>query len=168
MADYIQSLLQARNQANLANTQREGEIRSIYDAILSGLTKDSAFYKGGIADIEREKSKGIGQTYQQLISSGMFGTTTAANVPQTWERDYAGPQRLKLEDIMEQRRTSAQLGKAGFIERIQDIGPSLTDIFSMAQAGQSAGQSRTPQRVYGRSYGASSFKGSGLLYPTRI
>jgi len=58
-----------------------------------------------------------------LISSGLFGTQAAAGVGMQWERTVGAPARLRLEDIMMQRLSQAQIGKAQAIERREDIYP---------------------------------------------
>jgi len=63
-----------------------------------------------------------------------------------WEEAVGGPERLKLEDIQMQRLSQAQIGKAGFIERREDIGPDYGMIAQLAtQVGQAPTVSRKPR-----------------------
>jgi len=99
-----------------ANIAREAEILGIYGDII-GQT-GGAFREAGLADIEQAKTTAVGAGTQQLISSGLYGTTTAASIPMQAEAQ-AQRSRLKLEDIIQQRTTEAKLGLAGFAERIE-------------------------------------------------
>lgn len=110
--------------ANQANLQRYSQMMDIYNQVIARSQPGGAFQKAGLAQIESAKTKGVGQETQSLISGGMFGTTTAAGVGRKWEAEVGAPARLRLEDVMEQRRTTAQLAKAGAIERREDVGPN--------------------------------------------
>lgn len=114
-------------QANLARQQR---IESIYSSMLERYQPGGAFEKGGLAQIESARTKGVGREQQQMISSGLFGTTTAASVGRRWEADVGAPARLRLEDIMGQRRTGIQQQKAGFLERIQQPYPDYSALMN--------------------------------------
>ena len=117
--------------AKQANLQRYAQAMKIYEDIIGRTAPGGAFEKAGLAQIETAKTRGVGREMQQLISGGMFGTTTAAGVERGWEADVGAPARLRLEDIMEQRRTTAQLGKAGFIERREDVYPDYSSLLQM-------------------------------------
>jgi hypothetical protein len=118
--DDYSSLLadfQAREAGALeANKAREAEIRGIYGDIIG--QQSGAFREAGLADIEEAKTRAVGAGTQQMISSGLYGTTTAASLPIQAEAQ-AQRSRLKLEDIIQQRTTEAKLGLAGFSERIE-------------------------------------------------
>lgn len=103
--------------AREANIAAEQEIRGTYDELIGHSEGGGAFRTAGLAEIERGKTRAIGAGTQQMISSGMYGTTTAASIPAQAE-NQASLQRLKLEDILEQRTSALKLGKAGFVERI--------------------------------------------------
>lgn len=117
--------------ANRANIQRYSQMMDIYNQVIARTQPGGAFEKRGLAQIETAKTKGVGQETQSLISGGMFGTTTAAGVGRKWEAEVGAPARLRLEDVMEQRRTTAQLAKAGAIERREDIGPDYSSLLQM-------------------------------------
>lgn len=104
--------------AREANLAGEREIRGTYDELISRSEGGGALRTAGLADIERGKTQAIGAGTQQMISSGLYGTTTAASIPVQAE-NQASLQRLKLEDLLEQRTSALKLGKAGFIERIE-------------------------------------------------
>ena len=150
--DYA-SLLQGfeeREAGTLASQRaREKEIRDIYGEEIAQYQEGGAFKQAGLADIEQAKTRAIGAGTQQMISSGLYGTTTAASIPVQAEAQ-AGQARLKLEDILQQRTTEAKRGLAGFVERIQEPYP---DYSQLLQA--SAAQAQLPNQRRG---------GGGLQY----
>lgn len=113
---------EAAREANLA---REKEIRGIYGDIIGQYETGGAAKTAGLAEIEQGKTRAIGAGTQQMISSGMYGTTTAASIPIQAEQT-AGLQRLKLEDMLQQRTNQAKLGLAGFAERIETPYPDYS------------------------------------------
>lgn len=117
-----------------ANVGRETEIRGIYDQLIS--RDQGAFRTAGLADIERSKTRAIGTGTQQLISSGLYGTTTAGAIPVQAE-GRAAQSRLRLEDIIQQRQAELKLGKAGFVERIEDPYPDYSLLVQAMAAGAS-------------------------------
>lgn len=117
--------------ARRANLQRYSQMMDIYNRVIARAQPGGAFEKAGLGQIEAAKTKGVGKETQSLISGGMFGTTTAAGVGRKWEADVGAPARLRLEDIMEQRLTTAQLGKAGAIERREDVYPDYNALLQM-------------------------------------
>lgn len=119
--DFLQrDFTKRETAARSANVARETEIRGTYDELIN--QGQGAFRTAGLADIERGKTQAIGAGTQQLISSGLYGTTTAASIPVQAE-NQASLSRLKLEDIIQQRTSQLKLGKAGFVERIEDPYP---------------------------------------------
>lgn len=136
--DYTKSLVtgfETREKAALsANTAREQEIRNIYTSILG--QDYGAARTAGLSEISRQEKQDVGQGTQQLISSGMFGTTTAAALPMQAGR-VATEQRLKLEDVLAQRKTEAQQQMAGFIERIEQPYPDYSALLTAISAANS-------------------------------
>ena len=127
---------QQEKEAKAANKARETEIRGLYSSILNGLSgSENSIRASGLKDIETQSNRLVGTETQNLISSGLFGTTTAASVPTRVASEFEQPARLKLEDMIRQRKTEAQLGLAGFVERIQNPYP---DYNSLVQAQISA------------------------------
>jgi len=143
--DWLSSLVQASQASNAANNQRAQQAMAIYDEIINRYQPGGSFETKSLAELERLKKRSVreqfGQSEQQAISGGMFGVQrpTRAGMGMKWEETVGAPARLSLEDVLMQRLSGAQQNKASFIEGIQDTGPSLSDIFSMAQAGQSSG-----------------------------
>ncbi len=146
MATSLQDLMakfeKQEESARQSNLSRYSEILGIYDKIIARSAPGGAFEQAGLSDIETARRKSVGQGTQSLISSGLSGTTTAAQLGTTFEKEVGTPARLKLEDIMEQRRSQAQIGKAGAIERREDVGPDPNLAFQAAQASSSSGNRR--------------------------
>jgi hypothetical protein len=116
-----------------SNKAREQEIRDIYGGIIGQYEEGGAFREAGLADIESTKTKAVGAGTQQMISSGLYGTTTAAAIPVQAEAQ-AGQSRLKLEDLLQQRTTQAKLGLGSFIERIQEPYPDYSQLLQASSA----------------------------------
>ena len=114
--------------ARQANIARRGQIEGIYSEMMKRYQPGGAFERRGLGEIERAKTKGVGKETQQMISSGLFGTTTAAQTGRRWEAEVGAPSRLRLEDIMQQRMTGIQQRKAGFLERIEDVYPNYSSL----------------------------------------
>lgn len=134
--DYaaLQASFEEREAGALAaNKARETEIRDIYGGIIGQYETGGAFREAGLADIESTKTKAVGAGTQQMISSGLYGTTTAAAIPVQAEAQ-AGQARLKLEDLLQQRTTQAKLGLGSFIERIQEPYPDYSQLLQASSA----------------------------------
>lgn len=119
-------------EARASNIKRYEEAMSIYDKIIARFQPGGAFEQRGLGEIARQKTKGVGQETQQLISSGLYGTTTMAGVGRRWEAEVGAPARMTLEDIQQQRVSGAQQAKAGFIERRQDPYPDYSMLAGLA------------------------------------
>lgn len=118
----------AAEKARQANLARKQQIESMYGEMMKRYQPGGAFERAGLGQIERAKTKGTGKEMQQMISSGLFGTTTAAQTGRRWEAEVGAPSRLRLEDIMQQRLTGIQQQKAGFLERIQEPYPDYSKL----------------------------------------
>ena len=116
-------------QARGANVARQSRIEGIYDEMLKSVGRGGAFEKAGLADIEEARVTGVGEETQSMISSGTFGTTTAAGIPGK-HRKIATQARLKLEDVVAQRELGVKQQKAGFLERIEDTYPDYSQLLS--------------------------------------
>lgn len=117
--------------AKRANIARQRRIESLYGKMMGMVQPGGAFEKRGLGEIERARTKGVGKETQQMISSGMYGTTTAAGIGRGWEADVGAPARLRLEDIMQQRQLGVMGQKAGFLERIEDVYPDYSSLLQL-------------------------------------
>lgn len=135
----LNELMAAQAEANKANELRYQQGMAIYDEIINRYQPGGTFGKAALGQLEKQKVRDVGAETQQLISSGLYGTTTAGGTGRRWEESVGAPARLRLEDIMMERLSQAQVGKAGFIERREDVGPGLGTIADLA-AGIGQGQ----------------------------
>ena len=112
-----------------ANIKREKEIRKLYANMLNSLTgSNNSLRASGLADIETESARLVGSETQQMISSGLYGTTTAGAIPRNVATGFTQPSRLKLEDLISSRKRELQLGLAGFVERIENPYPDYNSL----------------------------------------
>jgi len=125
MATLYEIAQQAQNKAIAANKSREMEIRGLYESNKKALQPGGSWETAMLADIERQGEKIVSSESQQMISSGLYGTTAAASIPGKVRREYTAPARLTLEDMLLQRRLQHNLDYAGFIERINNGYPDL-------------------------------------------
>lgn len=141
----IMSQIQAEyNQAKQANEKRRQQAMAIYDEIVNRYQSGGEFGKAALAQLEAQKERDIGKETQAQISAGLFGTTAQTGLGTKWEAEVGAPARLKLEDIMMERLSQAQLGKAGFIERQEDEYPDVS------AAAQAAAQGAGTQTIVGQ------------------
>ena len=137
LSSLLTEFRQREEQARAANLRRYAELMKISERAIKRYQPGGAFEQRGLAEIERQKTKGVGRETQQLISSGLFGTTTMSGVGRRWEAEVGAPARGRLEDIMQQRVTEAERAKMGYIERREDPYPDYGIIAQLAmQAGQ--------------------------------
>ena len=133
----IADLEAAQSKAQEATAKRYDQMMAIYDEVVRRYQPGGAFEKAALGQLGEQKVQDIGTETQDLVNSGLFGTTTKAGLGQKWESQVGAPARLKLEDIQAQRLSQAQMGKAGAIERVEDVGPDYGLIAGLAsQAGQ--------------------------------
>lgn len=137
LVSRMEAQAEAARQANIARQQR---IEGLHQEIIGRYRAGGAFEKAGLAEIGKGMKRGVGAETQRMISSGLYGTTTGAQVGRRWEESYAQPARLKLEDVMAQRLTAAQTGMAGFLERIEEPYPDYGAILPyLSQMGSTGG-----------------------------
>lgn len=135
--ELMERFTKQEESAKAATLQREQQILAIHDEIIRRYSPGGEFGRAALGQLEKRKITDVGKETQQLISSGLYGTTTMGATGRRWEETVGAPERLRLEDIQMQRLSQAQLGKAGFIERREDIGPDYGMIAQLAaQAGQ--------------------------------
>ena len=139
--NLMRQFQEQHERANAANEQRFQQGMEIFDRIIAQQEAGGTFEKATEAAIERGRTKSVAQGTQALVSSGLASTTTAAGLGKKYEEEVGTPARLQAADIQSQRLMQALTGKAGFIERREDVGPSFSDIAGLARsigAGQQA------------------------------
>lgn len=110
--------------ARAANLERYGQGLDIHQQIADIYAPGGSFGQGQMEQYQRRKAKDVAAQRQQLISSGLASTTVAAGLERGYEADVGTPFRAQLADIQSQRYAEAMGGKAGFIERREDVAPS--------------------------------------------
>ena len=139
-SSILASFQASQASANRANLARYKEGIAIYDDVIARYGKEGGFVKGQTAQLERTKTKDVASGMQNLVSSGLAGSTMAGGLGKAWEEDVGAPTRLSIADIAGQRMTQAQMGKTGFIERREDTGPDAALISQLMQLlGQGSG-----------------------------
>lgn len=165
--DLLAKFQMQQDQANAANEARYSEGMGIYDDIIAQYMPGGSFGAGMEAQIEKGATKAVAQGTQALVSSGLYGTTTQANLRKKYEEDVAGQQRLNLEDLRADRLAQARAGKAGFIERREDTGPSdevIANLTKAAASRASGGGYTAPFRY--TTIDKSKYLGSGARAPS--
>ncbi len=163
-------IAQLQEQAGIAGAKtagRQATIEAIFDEIIGRYGPEGTYGKAAEAMLERQKGGAVAAGTQRLISSGLYGTEVGGGLGRAWESEVGAPARLRLEDIKMERLSQAQLGKAGFLERIEDVYPDyglISQLISQAAAGPT-GQYQYPTMGGYGGYGG--FGGEGAAaYPT--
>lgn len=138
LATLIQQFQQQQESARQANLKRYAEAQKLYDEIIKRYQPGGEFGKGAISQYERGKVRSLASAAQNLVSSGLYGTSVTAGLGKKYEEEVGTPFRLQLEDIRMGRLSEAERGKAGLIERREDIGPDPALIAQLAMQATSA------------------------------
>ncbi|GAH02134.1 unnamed protein product [marine sediment metagenome] len=95
MANAVGTLLQRFQQqeesAKAANIQRYEQAMQIYDEIISRYRPGGEFGRAALGQLEARKVTDVGRETQQLISSGLYGTTTMGAIGRRWEEAVPEP-----------------------------------------------------------------------------
>lgn len=116
---------------------REKEARSLYDRIIKMYEPGGQYGKGTEAMLTRQKTRDVGAGLQQLISSGLYGTTMSAGLPIAWEEAVGMPARAQLEDMRYGQLSNALGQKAQFVTNIEDVLPDYGMIAGLQSAASS-------------------------------
>ena len=144
LADAMAEYTQKYDEAKTANLKRYDEGMSIYDEIINRYRPGGTFGQAALQQLESQKQQYIGKGTQNLVSSGLFGSTVRSSLPGVFEKEIGAPYRLKLEDLMMERLSQAQLGKSQFMERREDTYPDLNQMAELtSRAAQSKGTQTT-------------------------
>lgn len=158
MADLLKEYQKMAEQAKLSNLETKAQVEAIHNEIIKRYEPGGTFLTGGEKLIQAEKRKTTGEQLHQLISSGLYGTTTPGALGAKYEEEVAAPARFKLEDVAMERLSSAQLGKASFLENIQNPYPDYNALMQ-ASAAQRAGGTTSGQPGPRPAYGGGSVSG---------
>lgn len=160
--DIIARFSEQQDKAREANERRYAEALELYDRIIKQYEPGGAFGAGVEAQLGREKVRTVASQTQQLVSSGLFGTSVTAGLGQKFEEEVGAPTRLKAQDIAFERLAQAGVGKAGLIERREDVGPDYATIAQLtSQIGQATPADRTGGRISMVGGGRTSYVSAG-------
>ena len=98
-------------------TTGTNEITQLLDQMIGMYKPGGGFGETELALLGRAKTKSLATTAQNLVSSGLSGTTVGVSAGKNWEEEIGMPARLKLEDTRTQRLMEAMTAKAGYLER---------------------------------------------------
>lgn len=154
MATLLELYSQQAEEARTGNIKRQKAVESIFDEIIKRYRPGGEFGKSYLQQLGAQKTRDVGAVSQSDISRGLFGIRPYG---QEWESTVGAPSRLKLEDLMMERLSTAQLGKAEFLQKIEQPYPDYNSLMQTEASRASILQPRTFTRTYGGTYGASSF-----------
>jgi len=148
IGDILDKFEKAQEAAATANQKRYEQALAIYDEIINRYGPGGTFMAGAEAELEKRKERDVAAEMAHSISTGMYGTTRPGTAGRRWEAEIGAPSRLKLEDIRMERLSQAQVGKAGAIERVEDVYPDYAMMAQLvSQVGNVAGVGRSSYTV---------------------
>lgn len=121
-------------EAQAANKALENEIRANYQKTIDMYSANGSFMQAGNQDIANQEKNIVGQETQSLISSGLYGTTTASAIPGKVASQFTQPARLKLEDLANQRVAGARSEFSQFLNTIQNNYPDYNMLLEAMRA----------------------------------
>lgn len=130
MVDMINQLQDAQDAANAANEKRYQEGLDIYDQILGQYQPGGTYGQGMMDTFDTSMRQAKAATYQNLVNSGMANITGSYDIVAGKKRaSYA----KQVEDDRITRLDEGLRNKAGFIERREDVAPSMSLYAQLAQ-----------------------------------
>ena len=108
------------------------------DRINEAVGTESTFGQNYLDILEKQKVRDVSRAGQSDISRGLFGLRDRGA---EWESQVGAPSRLKLEDLLTERLSSALMAKGSFLQSIEEPYPdtgALTEAYA-AQAGVPSG-----------------------------
>lgn len=167
IGDILASFEKAQETAAAANKKRYEQSLAIYDEIIGRYGPGGTFMAGAEAELGRAKERDVSAEMAQSVSTGMYGTTRPGTAGRRWEAEIGAPSRLKLEDLRMERLSQAQIGKAGAVERVEDVYPDyamMAQYMSQIGAAGGVGGGAAPSAGYdkGPSPWESGFMGGGF------
>jgi hypothetical protein len=146
--DLFSKFEKAQESARLSNLARKDQISAIFDEIIRRYEPGGSFGRGYLAQLEKTKVRDVSKAEQRDISSGLFGLRDRGA---EWESATGAEARLKLEDLMMERLSGAQMGKASFLEGIEEPYPDMSALMQAMAAGGGGGSVGGQMPVRGES-----------------
>jgi len=148
------------NEAKTSNLARQKAVEAIFDEVISRYRPGGSFGQSYLKQLERQKVQDVSGAQQSDISSGLYGLRNRGN---EWESTIGSSSRLKLEDLLMERLSTAQLGKASFLQSIENPYP---DYNLLTQAYSSAARTPTTTRTVDRGQPLQDWMNSNLAVPS--
>ena len=129
---------EATEEAQAANEARYQQAMGISDEIAGMYSQTGSFGQGYKASLERAKSQSVSSGLASLVQSGLGATGGAASLATAWEQGVGAEARLKLEDLITEKRATALQNKIGLIQSKEDIYPDYNQLYQASAASASA------------------------------
>ena len=129
---------EATEEAQAANEARYQQAMGISDEIAGMYSPTGSFGQGYKASLERAKSQSVSSGLASLVQSGLGATGGAASLATAWEQGVGAEARLKLEDLITEKRATALQNKIALIQSKEDIYPDYGQLSQAAAASASA------------------------------
>ncbi|MHA2063736.1 MAG: hypothetical protein ACXABY_05055 [Candidatus Thorarchaeota archaeon] len=137
---------QQHDAANQAAQSRLDQVMGIYDKIAAKFAPGGDFGKGFEAILQGTKEDFIASGMAHAVDAGLANTLSPADLSVQFEERHGAAQRLSALDLSTQRHAEALRGKAGVIERVEDVGPDLSTYAGLIRRASSAPRGVTRPR----------------------
>jgi hypothetical protein len=165
----------ATNAANNANELRYQQGLGLWDKIVSAYAPGGSFGQGAMASYQQGMNKAESSYAQNMVSSGLYDSTTMAGYGGRYEQEVGTPFRLNLADEQTRGYTQGLQGAANFISSKNEQAPNpelmanLTKGAARAPTGYSSpdmGGGYTPQKPSTQTTDSGYWQGSGANSPS--
>lgn len=133
VGDLVGTIQEQADVARAANEERYAQGLGIHEELVSDLGAGGTMETAALQQYERQKQLDMATQTQQMVSSGLYGTTMPGTLAATYEEQVGVPYKTQLAETMAGRRAEAMRGQAGFIERREDTPPSPELMASLVQ-----------------------------------
>jgi hypothetical protein len=118
--------------------ERVQEVMGIYDKVAGMFAPGGDFGKGFNMLLDQTKGEFIERGLSDLTKRGLSNVTSAADLGIAFEQQTGAQQRASIYDRSMEKYASTLLGKAGTIERIEDVPPDLNRYAQLTKQASSA------------------------------
>jgi len=132
LSQLIAKYEKAETEARAENLKRYEQLMGIASQMESLYGEE--FRESYMGQLERQREKDVAAGMSGLVSAGLGKTTRVAGLSKAWTEQVGEPARLKLEDVLRERKAQALQFKAGIIERREDVYPDYGALMAAAQA----------------------------------
>jgi len=135
--DLIGQFQTQADEANRMNEERYTQGLGIHEQIVGMFGPESQFGAGYMDQYQRERDRQLATQEQNMISRGLYNTSSATGMASDYEQRVGVPFRMQLADMQMTKQAEALQGQAGFIERREDTPPDpalMANLVSQAEA----------------------------------